>query len=349
MAHPTEAELRKLGQDILDLLVEQTLNEAESLERAWENHGGIDGTTGPRTMVREVDAYIRNVYGFLPDTFANFAEPRPESFDDAISQCVGATMVLVPSPEVIRAEGTSEVGGSVGVWPNPAYLTDAAGRYQVTVVQRVDAVKTEVAEWEGVAADAFNREYMNLFEHSLTYQNAGTLALAVALEANRKIFDHAGQDILLIGAKTMDALRHVTDKDAKDYAVPLAVGAAVASVLSAGMAAPAAAVAFAALAEAGALAAMLVDSQPSGLEAGEEPKVTGATTQEIMASSMERVADLHELIYAEERKIVQFLELVHTWFTNPDVRKQVELELPDEYTNLDDASYRRITEEFQHT
>lgn len=343
VAHPTEAELRNLGKEILDLLVTKTVQEADSYYDARVATG--TSYAAPSNVRPIVEEYIRHTYGFLPDTFADFAAPRPEDFDDAIAQCVGAALILQPDPSLIRPQGLGEIGRPGGVWPNPTYLTDATARYPTTLLERLDLVTTEIAEWEGDAAGAFYREYWSQFGQALGNQNGALFGLAITIEANRKIFEHMGQDILTIGEQTKEALRNVTDKDPDDYVVLLTVGAAVAGVASAGVAAPGAAVLLGALGAAGGLAALAVESQSSG---DQPPTIAGATTQEIMASMMERIGDLHELIRVEERKLATFLESIHDWITTPTVRDQTELALPEEFAALNGASYPLIEEEFMH-
>jgi hypothetical protein len=341
MAHPTEAELRSLGDEILDLLVQKTFDEADSLERAWENHGGIDGTTGPRTMMAEVDAYMREVYGFLPDTFASFADPDPAEFASALEQCVSAAAVLNPSISNEQLAGVQD--GEV--WPNPSHATQMASTYPTTVLERVRAVNTQVAGWRGTAANAFRNEYMNEFEDSLNNHNTAAFTLAIALEANKRIFERVGADIRAIGEATKDALRHVSDKNPSGYVVAFTVVAAVASVVSAGMATPAFAVGFASLAALSGGAAAFVGATARKYE----PKVEGATTQEIMNSMMMRISELRQFIWEEEAKIVSCLEAVHDWIQQLRANGQIELALPEAYTDLDGASYEEVKEDFLHT
>jgi hypothetical protein len=343
MAHPTEAELRSLGNEILDLLVAKTIQERDSYYDARVATG--TSYAAPSNVRPIVEDYVRETYGFLPDTFASFAAPRPEHFDNAIAQCVATTMILQPDPAAIEAQGLGDVGQPGGSWPNPMYLTDATTRYPTTVLERLEVVQLEIAEWSGAAARAFHLRYMNEFDQALANQNGALFALAITIEANRKIFEHVGEDILAIGEQTKEALRNVTDKDPDDYVVLLTVGAAVAGVASAGVAAPGAAVLLAALGAASGLAALAVESHTSG---DQPPKIAGATTQEIMVSVMERIGDLHELIRAEERKLVTFLESIHDWITGPRVRAQTELVLPEEYVDLDGASYPQLGEAFRH-
>ncbi|HEY8472442.1 MAG TPA: hypothetical protein VIL37_07370 [Natronosporangium sp.] len=349
MAHPTEAELRNLGQEILDLLVVKTIEQADSLARASANMSLEDPASYPdpyEIKPQEIEAYVRRTYGFIPDTFASFAEPRPESFEDAISQCVAAAMALKPGPQDLAGVVPGNVQPGGGIWPDPNIALDAAARYPTTAGERIDAVINDVDDWTGDAATAFHDHYMIQFPDSLAYQHAAVATLAVTLEANRRIFECAGTDILEIGAKTKEALRHVTDKDPAGYAVAFTVLAAVATVVSAGTAAPVWAMLWAAVAVTFSGAADVISSQSDRPEP--EPAIEGATTQDIMSSMMERIVDLRQYIQQEETKLVRCLEAVQSNYDHPSVRAEIELPLPDSFTNLDTSSYDEVREEFTY-
>jgi hypothetical protein len=350
MAHPTEAELRNLGNEILDLLVEKTIEEADSWVRAQENMSREDpnfspSLMGPRTLMEEVEAYVRDTYGFLPDTFANFAEPRPDEFEDAVNQSVQAAMILQPGLQSLDHAGPGAPARQSGdVWPNPSFATEAAASYPTTASERISAVTSQIDDWSGDAADAFHLHYMNEFPDALKNQHMGVAVLAITMEANKRIFERVGHDILDIGEKTKEALRHVTDKDPTGAMVTFTVVAAVASVVSAGVATPAMAVAWASASALAGGAATFFSMQ----EEPQEREIEGATTQEIMASMMERITELYNFIRAEEQKIVGCLEAVQDFFSNPNVRQEIEMPLPDSYENLDASSYNQIQDDFMY-
>jgi hypothetical protein len=355
VAHPTEAELRQLGNEILDLLVRKTVEEAESLQLARENQirrdYGAPLEELPRDewppmqsgeeMVAEVEAYVRDAYSFLPDTFAKFAEPRPENFNPAIEQCARTLMMLQPTLE--RVTGLGELLGAA------SSATDVAADFPTTVAERVSAVNSQVASWSGTAADAFHLHYMNEFPQSLQHQHEAVFGLAAAMEANKKIFENVGQDILVVGQKTKDALNHVTDKNPTGEIIFFTVVAAVATVgataTGVGTAAvPAIAVAFATVAAGGSAAAGII-----GATADDpfEAEIEGATTQEIMVSMVDRISDLYRYIDEQEQKIVAGLNGSIEYLEQ--LRNEIELPLPDSYMDLGDAPPDEIRDDFLHT
>jgi hypothetical protein len=350
VAHPTEAELRQLANEILDLLVQKTIEEYDSFMLAQENwarqeYGGMDnipvGSPDPEGRRADVEAYVRDAYSFLPDTYAKFAQPRPEEFDPAIEQCAQTLMMLQPSME--RVTGLGQVFNA------SASATDVAADFPTTISERVSAVNSQVAGWSGTAADAFHLHYMNEFPQSLQHQHEAVFGLAAAMEANQKIFENVGQDILSVGAKTKEALQHVTDKDPTGVIIALTVVAAVATVAATatgvGAAAiPALAVAFATVAASGSAAAGIIGAT------AEDPfqaEIEGATTQEIMVSMVDRISDLYRFIDEQERKIVTALNGADDFLQQ--LRNEIELPLPDSYMDLGGAPPGDIRDDFLHT
>jgi len=288
-----------------------------------------------------VEAYIREAYSFIPDMFAKFAEPRPEEFDPAIEQCARTLMILQPSLE--RVTGLGQVFNA------SASATDVAADFPTTVAERVSAVNSQVADWSGTAANAFHLHYMNEFPQSLQHQHEAVFGLAAAMEANQKIFENVGPDILSIGAKTKEALQHVTDKDPTGVIIALTVVAAVATVgataTGVGAAAvPALAVAFATVAASGSAAAGIIGATA---EDPFEAEIEGATTQQIMVSMVDRVSDLYRFIDEQEQKIVTALNGADNYLH--ELRSEIELPLPDSYVDLNGAPPGDISGTFLHT
>jgi hypothetical protein len=350
VAHPTEAELRQLANEILDLLVTKTIEEYDSFMRAQENwaqqeYGGMDNlpNTGPDPDQRraDVEAYVREAYGFLPDTYAKFAEPRPEEFDPLIAQCATTLMLLQPNMETLTEQGRiySAAGDSASV----------AADFPTTISERVTDVQGQVVEWEGTAANAFNQHYLNQFPDSIRLQHDAVFGLAAAMEANKKIFENVGQDILQIGAKTKDALTHITDKNPTGEVIFLTVAAAVVAVagaatgVGAGAGLAAATIILASVAAAGSAASDII-----GATAPEPHKseIEGATTQEIMVSMVDRISDLYRFIDEQENKIVTALNGANEFLEK--MRAEIELPVPDPYLNLGNAPPGQIDDVFVH-
>lgn len=345
MAHPTEAELRQLGQEILNLLAQKTNEEYDSFMLAQDNlaraeYDGDMANHPPDTREdrgEEIMAYIREQYGWLPDSFAKFAEPREEDFAPAIEECATTLMLLQPSLQLVAEQGR--------IWSAGGSASDVSREFRTTIAERVSAVNTQTGDWEGVAGNAFHLNYMNKFPKALQYQHEAVFLLAAALEANQKLFEHVGKDILHIGAKTKEALQHVTDKDPTGLIITLTCVAAVATVVAtAGAAAPVLAISAAAVAASGSAAAGILGATASDPYQAE---IEGATTQEIMVSMVDRMSDLYRFIDQEEQKIADCLEAVNTYIL--DHRAEIEIPLPDAYTDLDDASPDQIRDDFVHT
>lgn len=351
MAHPTEAELRQLGNEILDLLVRKTIEENESRVLARENqirrdYGAPLEELPPDQrppmqsgdeMAAEIEDYIRDVYSFIPDTFAKFAQPRPEDFDGTLGTLAEALMILQPSLEALNEQGR--------IWSAAGAATTIAGEYPTTIAERVSAVITQVGDWEGTAANAFHQNYLNKFPQSLRDQHEVVFALAAALEAEQNIFRTVGTDILNIGEQTKKALENVTvDKNPTAAIVTFTVVAAVATVLSGGAATPAVGAAWAVVAASGSVAATVIGATA---EKPVETPIEGSTTQQVMVSMVDRIGELYGYIDEEERKIVTGLETVSGYVDT--LRARLEIPPPESYMDLGGANPEQIGTEFTHT
>lgn len=348
MAHPTEAELRQLANEILDLLVQKTIEEYDSFMLAQENwaqqeYGGMDNlpNTGPNPDQRraDVEGYVREAYNWLPDTYAKFAEPRPEEFDPLIEQCSTTLMLLQPSMDTLTRGGQ--------VYSGAGDAASVAADFPTTISERVLDVQGQVVEWEGSAANAFNQHYLNQFPDSIRLQHDAVFGLAAAMEANRKIFENVGVDILEIGAKTKEALTHVTDKDSDGLVIFLTVAAAVAAVagaatgVGAGAGLAAATIILASVAAAGGAASDVIGAVATEPHQSE---IEGATTQQIMVSMVDRISDLYRFIDEQETKIVNALNTANEFLEK--IRAEIELPVPDSYANLGNASPDQIDDVF---
>jgi hypothetical protein len=166
-----------------------------------------------------------------------------------------------------------------------------------TVTEGVDTVKGQLQDWHGEAAEHFWGNYLE----GLPKINENHLAfvgmLDAVLDAVQTMLNESRQAIINIGDQTISALDAVEDDGGGGLSVGLALGAAVAGVLSAATAGTAA-VAWAVIAGAASIGSSVT---------AEEATIGGANVNEIIQSMVDANTRLWETQHAVEQDIADLL------------------------------------------
>lgn len=341
MAHPTEGQLRELGQRVLDTLVRMTIKQSESLVEARKRQLGEDypdykpgqpGSVNPpmksgeEMWLQEIKPWIEKNYSWIPDTFATYAKPDEAQFDPLVASLVNGQTYLKPDLKTAGEKWTK--------WLDPT-VVNGAGK---TVFDQVGIVNSFVDDWHGTAADAFHENYLATFGTSIGYQHDLMFTLAATLQAGQEIYKRMGADIVNIGEKTIQVLETADDKDIKGTAIALSVLGAVAGIAAA-VATGGASILLAAVAATASTASDIVGAQDP--PPPPETPIKGSTTLEIIASMTDAISQLNQGIYDQEHKIARALVTINQTVGN--MRKQIEIPPPAEFNLMASANYTGIT------
>jgi hypothetical protein len=162
----------------------------------------------------------------------------------------------------------------------------------------IDTVKGKVEDWRGEAAEHFWGEYLTQLPDILDNQLAYAGMLNAVLDAVQTMLNESRQAVINLGDKTIQALDAVEDDGGGGgFSIGLAIGAAVAGVLSAATAGTAA-IAWAVVAGAAGVGSSLT---------AEEATVGGANVNEVIRSMVEANAQLWETQHTIEQDIANLL------------------------------------------
>jgi ribosomal protein L21E len=214
MAFHTEAELRKLGEDVAKAAEGAYLR--EQADQAHKSGASGHGFSIPMPGDR--------FYTHYPELYASFATPDPNGMQRALNTLGSMSFALKHDFPILDPGGTDvpvpDISGGVG---------DLAGKD--TPVQISQNVAYKIQGWHGHAKDAFQEKILTKFEEKVDNQVAAVNMLAVSLAMHMHLRKKLNDDVWDIGRKsieTFDKVERFNVGDAIQITLLVAVAAGTA-------------------------------------------------------------------------------------------------------------------------
>jgi hypothetical protein len=232
-------DLQKLGERVRDKAIKVTLDQeasyAQAQQRAVNDASRVQSGQQPQVPGYvppargrpddhgNLEAYLGGAYASIPQLFTQFAMPDPDAAQPVLDALYKSAATLEPSFEIKR-NGDKLI--------TPLLVGGEAGT--VPVQETVDTIRIHLKQWDGQAADAFEK-YINDLKLSSVLQRQLVLSLAAALEVQLSIRRSVLTDIWEVGNKTIKALEELEgwcpgQREAKVQAL-LTIGGAIAAVV----------------------------------------------------------------------------------------------------------------------
>ncbi|MGH3391977.1 MAG: hypothetical protein ACRDOO_24150 [Actinomadura sp.] len=261
MSYHHAAEMADLGQQIVAAAIEAI---------RLNSRGSIDGYSMKSDIER-----VQSEFADVPQLLASYGLTDPANCQAAIDGLFSVSDNIDPRNSVTLDSRALAKGGEVS-GPLPRHTggwTDS-----LPIAERAQDIGSHLREWHGGARTQFDIFFVNHIDTAFPLQAALARSLALILQAHQEIRARANADVWEIGRKTLDALHaHMAwcNCSPSTITATLTVGAAAASVLTAG---GALAVTMAAFSAANAIAGAGITVSDD-----QKKKISGGSTLDILA------------------------------------------------------------------
>ncbi|ONI81457.1 hypothetical protein ALI144C_19180 [Actinosynnema sp. ALI-1.44] len=199
MAFHSEADLRKLGEDVANAAEGAYLREQanQNAKSGAGQHGFAFPLPGDR------------FYTHYPELYASFATPDPAGMQRVLDRLGRASFALTHKFAVQKPEGSD-----VPVPNIDSGIGELAGRDTPTQISR--AIDDKIDGWHGSAKDAFQEKILNKFDEKVTNQVAAIDMTAASLAMHMGLRQKLNEDVWDIGRKSIEAFNRVGQMKSDD-------------------------------------------------------------------------------------------------------------------------------------
>ena len=216
MTYYSEGALRRMGTEVRDKAISQTMRAGRELENAWRSyntHRIEDGYKGKinddPTIIdhHKVLQYTRSQYDDIPDLFADFAGANPSNskkmIDIFAAIVKGLTVSSTPSLLADWKSGKMTYSLPSSAWTPEPPLSDRLENITRDLGNDEDNNLTRL--WKGEAAEAF-ATYLRISNRAIESQREIAGTIAAAYQAHQALLDAVYVDVKAIYDSTMNAL-----------------------------------------------------------------------------------------------------------------------------------------------